>query len=170
MTPIQGKHLMSSGSTGYFSNSDKISGRTFDGNNEHFFLCHFFLFFNTLFTPTSSCDYFLNKCKFGILHVRIFWQRKVPEGLSFPQPGPELGRTGDSAQEGLATGAEPGQEPAQPWPESPAATRGSLPAWAATQQFHSQGNLPLELPWLLAPLTACGHALILEWELAMPLD
>lgn len=78
----------------YFSNSDKISGRTFDGNNElfFFFFCvcvSFFSFiFYTLFTPTSSCDDFQKKThKFGILHLGIFWQRKVPVGLPFPGTG-----------------------------------------------------------------------------------
>lgn len=57
-----------------------------------FFFCvcvSFFSFiFYTLFTPTSSCDDFQKKThKFGILHLGIFWQRKVPVGLPFPGTG-----------------------------------------------------------------------------------
>lgn len=102
MTPIQGKHLISSGSTGYFSNSDKISGRTFDRNNEQFFsvyVCHFFLsilFFILYLHPPAAVIISFKKrkkkrSKFGILHLRIFWQRKVPVGLHFPRSWQDRG-------------------------------------------------------------------------------
>lgn len=76
-------YVISSGSTGYFFKSDKISGKTFDGNNELFLLCmcHFFLFIYT----HQQLLLFLEKWNLAILHLRIFFQREVTVGLHFPK-------------------------------------------------------------------------------------
>lgn len=73
---------MHSGSTGYFFHSDKISGRTFDGNHELLLLCtcHFYLFIYT----HQQLLLFLEKQNLAILRWAIFLQREAPEGL-FPK-------------------------------------------------------------------------------------
>lgn len=72
-----------SGSTGYSFSSDKISGRTFDGNNDLFLLCMCHLFF--LIYTHRQLLLFLEKWNLGILHLRIFLQRKFTAGLHFPK-------------------------------------------------------------------------------------
>lgn len=162
MTPIQGRwYLISSGSTGYFSNSDKISGTTFDGNNEHFLLCMcvtFFLFFFYFIYTHQQLWLFLEKMKVWYFAFEDLLAEKVPVGLHVPETRTGAGQDGgDSAQpsscsgrrwqEGDAPRAESGQEPAQPnataraqlWPESPAACdiSFSLPVWGwDTEQLH----------------------------------
>lgn len=197
MTPIQGRwYLISSGSTGYFSNSDKISGTTFDGNNEHFLLCmcvtFFLFFFFTLFTPTSSCDYFLKKRKCGILHLRIFWQRKSPWGSTSPRHAQELGRTGATlhnpapAQEGagrreMLRGLSQGRNQLSPVPQpghssglshlQPVTSASLCLSGAETpNSFTYSETCPWNYPGWLSRFTPCEHILILEWELLMPLD
>lgn len=89
MTPIQGRwYLISSGSTGYFSNSDKISGTTFDGNNEHFLLCMcvtFFLIFFLLYLHPPAAVIISWKNESVVFCIWGSFGRESPRGAPLPR-------------------------------------------------------------------------------------
>lgn len=184
MTPIQGKHLISSGNKATLAIVIRsLAGLLMEIMNFFFpvYVCHFFLpffiFFYTLFTPTSSCDDFQKKKphEFGILHLGIFWQRKVPVGLPFPWDR-SVGAQPSSCSGGAAAGAEQGSKQLRAVPQvgtalghlqcdtstalacdtsgvTPAVcdTSVPLPVWGCHRSFSSNEtwlwNYPVSTPW-----------------------
>lgn len=196
MTPIQGRwYLISSGSTGYFSNSDKISGRTFDGNNEHFFLCvcHFFsfLFFYILYLHPPAAVIISWKNESLVFCIWGSFGRESPHGAPLPRDTHRSWAGGGwlhnpaPAQEGagrreMLRGLSQGRNQLSPVPQpghssglshlQPVTSASLCLSGAETQNsFTGSETCPWNYPGWLPRFTPYEHILILERELLMPL-
>lgn len=97
----------------YFSNSDKISGRTFDGNNELFFfsvyVCHFFLLFFTLYLhPPAAVTISRKNTQVWYFAFGDLLAEESPCGAPLPWDR-TVGAQPSSCSGGDAAGAEQGR-------------------------------------------------------------